>query len=106
MLGIAILSVKFFIAGAVIPFDPTGLVAYKGTSGIIDPAVNIIVAIVKYAALLAVVAIIIAGIFMVFSVGKEDQYTKAKGIVIRTLIGLFVMVISAALLGLVIQGVF
>lgn len=104
MLGIAIMAVKFIIAGSVLPFDPTGIVASTGTFGIITPAVKATMAIVLFAALAAVVVIIIAGIIMVVSVGKEEQYTKAKGIVVRTLIGLFIMIISLALLFIVIDG--
>lgn len=96
LLGIILITVKFALAGAVLTGNPTG---------IIHPAVRTLMAVVAFAALAAVVVIVIAGIIMVVSVGKEDQYTKAKGIVVRTLIGLFVLVVAAALLALVIQAV-
>lgn len=96
LLGIVLITVKFVLAGSILTGNPTG---------IIHPAVRTLMAVVAFAALVAVVVIVIAGIIMVVSVGKEDQYTKAKGIVVRTLIGLFVLVVSAALLALVIQAV-
>lgn len=105
LLGIAIMAVQFSIAGAVIPFDPTGIVSSTGAAGIVVPAVLAARSIMFFAAIVAVVVIIIAGIIMVVSIGKEEQYTKAKGILVRTLMGLFIMIISLALLLLIIIGV-
>lgn len=63
--------------------------------------INIIKAILNFTALLAVVMIIIAGFYLILSLGNEEQKDKAKRIIYYTLIGLVVILISRILVGLV-----
>jgi hypothetical protein len=48
-----------------------------------------------------VAAIIIAGIYMIISLGNDEQIEKAKKIIKYTLIGLVIILFSRVLVGLV-----
>ncbi len=67
-------------------------------SDVIVPIVN---AILGFVGLLAVIFIIIAGIMMILNVGNDDQYQKAKGLILRVAIGLLVILASAAIVNIV-----
>ena len=78
---------------------PAGVGATSGITGVssADPrtiVVNVIAAVLNYAALLATVMIIAAGFYMVLSNGGDDQKEKAKKIIYFTLIGLTILLFS------------
>ncbi|MDO8630213.1 MAG: hypothetical protein Q7R41_06940, partial [Phycisphaerales bacterium] len=58
--------------------------------------------VLTFLALAAVVMCIYAGILYVLSLGKEEQASKAKGLLIRVLIGTVVILLSLALVRFVI----
>jgi len=64
--------------------------------------VKIINVVLGIAGLLAVTAVIYAGLLMIVNFGKEEQYSRAKGLVIRVGIGLVVILSSLAIVNLVI----
>ena len=69
-----------------------------GEPGSVLSAINGAVSvIIGFTALLATLTLIYSGIMMIINVGKEDQFEKAKGLLIRVLIGLAVIAVSAAL---------
>lgn len=85
---------------------PAGLESTAGVTGVsnADPRtaiVDILVTILNFAALLATVMIIIAGFYLVLSLGSEDNKDKAKRIIYYTLIGLVVILFSRILVSLV-----
>lgn len=63
----------------------------------IAPALRVIAAIMSFIALAAVAIVCYAGILCVLSVGKEEQYTKAKGILGRAALGAMVVIVSWSL---------
>lgn len=97
LLGILLIVIKFLIAGAIVTGDP---------SGIINPAVNVLFTIVGFAALIAVVVIVIAGIYLIVNLADEARATKAKAVIISVVAGLVFMLVIAGLLGILIDGVF
>lgn len=65
---------------------------------VIIPIVN---SILGFVGLLAVIFIVIAGIMMIVNVGNDEQYQKAKGLILRVGIGLLVIIASAAIVNMV-----
>lgn len=53
--------------------------------------------VLSYMALVAVIVIVIAGIYLVFSNGDENVKEKAKKIIIYTIIGLLVILFATAI---------
>jgi len=61
-------------------------------------AVNVLLG---FVGLLAVIVIVIAGIMMVVNIGNDDQYARARSLIIRVAIGLIVIIASAAIVNIV-----
>ena len=95
--GILMITLKIIIAGSITSGDPTG---------IWDPAVRVLFYIVGYVALIAVVVIAIAGIYLIINLADENRAEKAKGIIISVLVGLIFMLVIAGLLAILIDGIF
>lgn len=64
---------------------------------IVDLAIRVVTLIVSFMALAAVTVLVIAGIFLVVNKGDQEVADRAKGIIVRVLLGLFVILISAGL---------
>lgn len=62
---------------------------------------RVIAILLSFMGLVAVCAIIIAGIYMIVSLGNDDGKEKAKKIIKYTLIGLIIILFSRILVGLV-----
>lgn len=60
----------------------------------IQGVLNVIAAILLFMALIAVCVVIYAGIMMILSLGDEEQFKKQRSLIIRALIGLFVILVS------------
>ncbi len=97
LMGILMITIKFIVAGAVVTGDPSGL---------INPAVGVLFTIVQYVALIAVVVIAIAGIYLVVNLADEGRAEKAKKIIISVTFGLIFMLVITGLLAILINGVF
>lgn len=100
---------KTFLHSSPIPFA-----AIFGGDGIVGPfnlqvIENIILQIARnilsYVGLLAVIMIIIAGIYLIANGGDDGARDKAKKIVLYTVIGLIVILLSSALVNFVIDGI-
>jgi hypothetical protein len=63
---------------------------------------RLIQAILGLGAFAATIVLIWAGLLMILNLGKEDQYTRAKTLVIRVAIGLIVILVSLAVVQFVI----
>lgn len=97
LMGILIITIKFIVAGAIVTGDPSGL---------INPAVGTLFTIVQYVALIAVVVIAIAGIYLVVNLADENRAQKVKAIIISVSVGLIFMLIISGLLAILIDGIF
>lgn len=66
-----------------------------------DVVVNIIATVLNYLALAAFVMVVIAGIYLIVSLGNDDNKEKAKKIIYYTIIGLIVVLFSRIIVSLV-----
>lgn len=62
---------------------------------------SVVRTILSFMGLVAVCTIVIAGIYMIISLGNDEQYEKGKKIIKYTLIGLIVILFSRMIVGLV-----
>lgn len=62
---------------------------------------NVMRIVLNLMGIIAMAAIIIAGIYMIISLGNDEQIEKAKKIIKYTLIGLIIILFSRILVGLV-----
>lgn len=68
----------------------------------LQPALHIIAFIMSFLGLAALIVIVYAGLLCVLSIGKEEQYTKAKGILARAAIGALIVIVSWGLVTFII----
>lgn len=88
--GIVIIILRAVLVGAVyINGNPSGLIAR--VVGFVQQAVNLL-------GVLAVAIIIYAGFLMILNVGNDEQYQRARRIILRVLVGLVVILVSKGLL--------
>ena len=66
---------------------------------------NILNAVYLWAGIIAVIVIVIAGFFYVFSRGEAQQVTRAKNAILGAVIGLVVIILAFAITNIVIKGV-
>lgn len=66
---------------------------------------NILNAVYLWAGIIAVIVIVIAGFFYVFSRGEAQQVTRAKNAILGAVIGLVVIMLAFAITSIVIKGV-
>lgn len=83
-----------------------GVGAAAGVTGVAqtDPrtaVANAIATVLSFAALLAFIMVVIAGFYLVLSLGNDERKEKAKKIIIYTLIGLVVLLFSRVIVALV-----
>ena len=106
MVGLFIISVRGVLTGDIIVTNSYfgGGTGGSGPSGIIAEIIFGLNRILAYVALFAVFMIVLAGIFMIANVGNDDQYSKARGLIIRVLVGIIVMVASLGLVNVIFLG--
>ncbi|OGJ53831.1 hypothetical protein A3D11_00255 [Candidatus Peribacteria bacterium RIFCSPHIGHO2_02_FULL_49_16] len=75
------------------------------TAPVIDKALSIVNGLIVFSAAVAAAFIIFAGITMILNFGNAEQASKAKNILIKSIIGLMIMMTSFAIMRFVI-GVF
>jgi hypothetical protein len=95
LMGIVLITIKFFIADAITLGDPFG---------IINPSIRILLTILGFVAFIGVIVIAIAGIVMIVNIGDESRYEKAKKVIISVVAGLVLMAIVFGLIGIIIDG--
>ncbi|PIR49229.1 hypothetical protein COU80_00570 [Candidatus Peregrinibacteria bacterium CG10_big_fil_rev_8_21_14_0_10_55_24] len=77
--------------------DPLGDAGELSGTGAMDPReviTDVMIAIVKFTALLAVIAIIIGGVYMI--VGGESGVERGKRILLYTIVGVLIILIAGA----------
>lgn len=72
-----------------------------GGKDIDEVVTSILSTVISYMALAAVVVIVIAGIYMVISLGDETAKDRAKKIILYAIIGLFIILFASALVKIV-----
>lgn len=78
-------------AGAALPGPPTIVFA-------LVRIVQIVNALLGFAGIVAAAVIIYAGILMALNFGNDEEYSRAKGIILRAAIGLFAIIASLAVI--------
>jgi len=74
------------------------------SSAFTEVIVNAVNAFLGFLGIIAVIVIVIAGIMMVLNIGNDDQYKKARDLILRVAIGLIVIIASAAIVNIVFSG--
>lgn len=92
--GILLIAVKLLIVDAV--------VTERTPSKLLSIVSKFVQVVLGLGAFVATIVLIWAGLLMIVNLGKEDQYTKAKSLVLRVGIGLIVILISLAVVRFVI----
>lgn len=80
--------------------DLGGFSEIEGGGTVTDPAVavrKILFKVLTYVGLIAVVVIVIAGIYLITSNGEETQKDKAKKIIIYTIVGLVIIALASVI---------
>ncbi|TSC57344.1 MAG: Uncharacterized protein Greene041619_1216 [Candidatus Peregrinibacteria bacterium Greene0416_19] len=100
LIGMIILAARMAIVYAV------GGTLRPHPNWIIGIVVGIMGVVLGFMALVAATVVIYAGIRMVLSFGKEDEFTKAKSLIIRAVVGLIVILVSLSLVQFVFGAAF
>jgi len=95
---ISVLTGIFFIVTKA-AFAETFAVTYR-PEGLMDEVVRVIAIVLAFVTIVAVAVLIIAGLMMVINLGNDEQYQRARGIVVRVAIGLLVILTSTAIIGI------
>jgi len=92
--GFTLIAIKFAITESLtVTGRPEGII------GAIILSVN---GLLGFLALIAVIIIIIAGIMMVVNLGNDDQYKKARDLIVRVAVGLLIVITSWAIVNILI----
>ena len=98
LFGVIIILAKNVLANAI--------VIERRPDPIVEVAMDIAFTIVGYIALIAFIVIVIAGIMMIANLGNEEQYTKAKTLIVRVILGIVIILLVATLFRIILEGVF
>lgn len=75
-----------------------------GANGLRSPIINVLRTVLSFLSLVAVITIVIAGIYMIMSNGNEDAKNKAKTIILYTVIGLLIIFFARVIVGVITSG--
>lgn len=78
-----------------------GLGGISTSSDLRQSLLNVMVSVLNFMTILSVATVFIAGIYLIVSLGEEDQKNKAKKIITYTLYGLVVILFCRVIVGLV-----
>jgi len=92
--GLLLIALKLLVLDAVI--------IERTPSGLVVAIARIVRAILAMGAFVATIVLIYAGLLMIINIGKDEQYTRAKSLVLRVGIGLLVILTSMAIVQFVI----
>lgn len=81
--------------------DATGITGISTNSDARSVITTVLTTAVSFTALIGVIAVVVAGFYLLFSFGNEDSRGKAQKIIIYTLAGLFIIFIARIIVGLV-----
>ena len=100
--GLFLVFTRYIVSGTILVNNlgvPTGNV-----SAIIAEIIIAMNKALAFVAMFAVGMIILAGIFMIANVGNDEQYQKARGLILRTTICVIVIVTSLGLVNIIFIG--
>lgn len=92
-----ILNNSFGLSGVGLPGGPAPTLA-------LSAIVRVVQFLLGFLALVAVIMFVYAGFLMILNFGSEEQFTKAKSLLYRVVIGIVVIIVSFAIISLVIQA--
>lgn len=92
--GILLIAVKLLIVDAI--------VTERTPSKILLIISTLIQAVLGFGAFVATIVLIWAGLLMIVNLGKDEQYTRAKNLVVRVGIGLIIILVSLAIVHFII----
>ena len=92
--GFILFGARYTLGGTV---TFSGLTATAAPANIISTMIFVVSRIIGLIVVLAIGMLVYAGILMIANVGKEDQYAKAKGLIMRVAIGLIVLLASGGI---------
>lgn len=72
---------------------------------IVTRGVEVVTGVLQFMALVALAIIIYAGMIMILNFGNDEQFTRAKGIVYRAVIGLVIILLSTVLITFIVNVV-
>jgi type IV secretory pathway VirB2 component (pilin) len=102
VIGFTIIAFKYAFSAAIL-IDP-GTPESGTPTPIMDAIVRMVNGALSYMALIAVVMVIVAGIMMILNIGNDEQYSRARNLIIRVAIGLLVIIASWAVVNMVFTG--
>lgn len=79
----------------------SGLQGISQSSDLRQSILNVLVSVLNMLAIVSVATVVIAGIYLIISLGEEDNKEKAKKTIYYTLIGLTVILLARVIVGLV-----
>lgn len=95
--GIALIIFKLSIASSI-------TITGRPEDGFLAAIMTVLVYILSFVGLAAVVMIVIAGILMIVNIGNDDQYQKARTLILRVAIGLIVILACVAIANVIYFG--
>ncbi len=95
--GIALIIFKLSIATSI-------TITGRPEDGFLAAIMTVLVYILSFVGLAAVVMIVIAGILMIVNIGNDDQYQKARTLILRVAIGLIVILACVAIANVIYFG--
>jgi hypothetical protein len=81
-----------------------GATGHPTPAPFIQIIVNVLNVVLSFMALAAVIVVVYAGVMMVLDFGRDEEISKSKALIIRSLTGLVVILISYALVNFVIAA--
>ena len=96
VIGMLVLGFRIVIAIAV------GATGAPSPNLIIAMIANILTFVLGFVAIAAVIVLVYAGILMVTNYGREEEVTKAKGIIQRAILGIIILLLSIGIVQFVV----
>lgn len=81
--------------------ETAGGISNIQTGDVRETVVRVLGQVLSFLALVAVIAVIIAGIYLIVGMGSDDSKERAKKIILYTIIGLVIILFSRVIVGLI-----
>lgn len=101
VLAAAIVLLIINATGGASIFGPVPDLGATGGTDIRETVLGVLDGILQFMALIAVVVIVIAGILLVVSFGEEQSKDRAKRIILYAVIGLVIILLASAIVGII-----
>jgi hypothetical protein len=91
-------TAAYAISGALGNADDLDTGTGAGPADIRGTLIAIVQTVLTYMSLICVIMIIVAGMYLIFSAGSDTAKEKAKKIIIYTIVGLLLIILSKAII--------